>query len=88
MIKCPICESDMTTVKFTLTVMDGNIVWQCSVHAEHRFWRNMREQEVMHQDPKATNDSGTTDLRNFKYRQVTLFEYEEEQPTDGPGDAE
>lgn len=51
---CPICGNDMVKVDYLSIVMDGNKVWQCPTNIEHRFWRNMRQGNVLFQHPKAS----------------------------------
>lgn len=55
-VKCPICNSDLYTVKKRIIrVMDGNTVYHCENNEEHRFWKNSRELgEILHLNKKAS----------------------------------
>ena len=75
-MNCPICNSKMDTHKYKSLVMDGNIVWQCPEHRDHRFFKNLREANMIHQDPNATSRSHNPH-RTWEYETITTYKFTE-----------
>jgi len=78
-MKCPLCETgnvELEPEKPSGWIKDGNIVWQCPNHSDHRFWKNMRELNVLHQDPKCTDRDGTM-IRTWKFEIVKTYIFTE-----------
>ena len=64
---CPICGQDLYVApEFALSyVCDGNTVFMCAMHHEHKFWKNAREMDVLHLSQQSSSTNFHSD-RDFK----------------------
>jgi len=60
---CPICNGKLYTVYCWMDdVMDGNTVYYCENHVNHKFWRNAREMEsILHLNKNASSTNFDTE---------------------------
>jgi hypothetical protein len=75
-LKCPCCNSDLyTDDNQMLLVMDGNSVYQCENHEDHRFWQNSRESSnYIHLNKNASETSFDSE-KDFKLIKDKWFQY-------------
>jgi hypothetical protein len=56
---CPLCQGNLHSVdEEGLLVLDGNYVYQCENHADHRFWENSADiHQILHLNKTASQTS-------------------------------
>lgn len=74
---CPICKSEMEVQRFIIEVRDGNTVWQCPTDKDHRFFKNMKDVGLLHQNPDASNMLGAKPIRTWEYEVVKTINFKE-----------
>jgi len=75
---CPVCNSPMHYVKEKqfMIVMDGNSIYQCSEHPEHKFWVHPFSFRTIHLNPKASVTNWDSSM-DFKWENDQWVEYKE-----------
>lgn len=67
--KCPKCDGNISHIKennILMRVLDGNLVYECDNNDTHKFWRNMREDDVLHYNPNSS-ETNFDSLADYEY---------------------
>jgi len=75
---CPCCGAKLHAIDsyWSMLVCDGNTVYLCADHQEHRFWRNARERYDMHLHINASETTFESE-RDFLLEGTEWIEYTE-----------